>query len=62
MARTDRGAPRSPALLAAAQTRVSVLQALSTKGLSPITIAALAALEDSDGRTVAGRLGRRGVV
>lgn len=62
VARTDRGAPRSPALLAAAQTRVSVLQALSTKGLSPITIAALAALEDSDGRTVAGRLGRRGVV
>jgi len=62
VARSDRGAARSPALLAAAQTRVSVLQALSTKGLSPITIAALAALEDSEGRTVAGRLARRGMV
>ena len=61
VARSDRGAPPTPALLAAAQTRVSVLQALSTKGLSPITIVALAALEDREGRTVAGRVARDGI-
>lgn len=52
---------RGSALLAAASTRISVLQALSTKGLPPQTVAALAALEDSQGRTVAGRLAKRGI-
>lgn len=62
VSRTDRGLVRTQALLAAAQTRVSVLQALSTKGLAPITVVALAALEDREGRTVAGRVARSGVV
>ena len=62
VARTNRGSEHSPALLAAPQTRVSVLQALSARGLAPITVVALAALEDREGRTVAGRLARRGMV
>ncbi|MFM8989820.1 MAG: hypothetical protein ACKOUS_09360, partial [Alphaproteobacteria bacterium] len=62
VARTNQGSPSTPSLLAATQTRVSVLQALSAKGLAPITVVALAALEDREGRTVAGRLARRGGV
>jgi len=49
-------------LTAAAQTRVQVMQGLSSKaGVAPITVAALASLDDSKGRTVAGRLARQGL-
>jgi hypothetical protein len=60
VARTERGMPMAAATLsAAAQTRVQVLQGLSTRaGVSTVTVAALAALDDSKGRTVAGRLAR----
>lgn len=60
--RTDpAGAIRGSALFAAASTRINVLQALSTKGIAPQTIAALAALDDHHGRTVAGRIAKRGI-
>ena len=60
VARTERGlAARSATLPAPAQTRVQVLQGLSTVGIAPITVAALAALDDREGRTVAGRAARR---
>lgn len=55
-------AMRGSALFAAATTRINVLQALATKGIAPQTIAALAALDDHQGRTVAGRIGKRGII
>lgn len=62
VARTDSGKlARGSALFAAASTRINVLQALSTKGLPPQTVAALAALDDQLGRTVAGRIAKRGL-
>lgn len=62
VARTERGAMRNQALFAAMQTRVSVLQGLQTQGLQPLTVAALAALDDRQGRTVAGRVSKRGLL
>lgn len=66
VARTERTQSRGQArgqevLSAAAQTRVQVLQGLSARGVAPVTVAALAALDDSQGRTVAGRLAKQGL-
>jgi hypothetical protein len=63
VARTERGLAKDAAVLtAAAQTRVQVMQGLSSNaGVSPVTVAALASLDDSKGRTVAGRLARQGM-
>lgn len=63
VARTERGLAKDAAVLtAAAQTRVQVMQGLSSKaGVSAVTVAALASLDDSKGRTVAGRLARQGM-
>jgi hypothetical protein len=63
VARTERGHAKDAAVLtAAAQTRVQVMQGLSSNaGVSPVTVAALASLDDSKGRTVAGRLARQGM-
>lgn len=62
VARTERGTMRSQALFAAMHTRVQALQGISTQGLQPLTVAALAALDDPKGRTVAGRIAKRGLL
>jgi hypothetical protein len=62
VARTERGRMRSQALFAAMNTRVQALQGLSTQGVQPLTVAALAALDDRQGRTVAGRAAKRGLI
>jgi hypothetical protein len=62
VARTERGSMRSQALFAAMQTRVQALQGISAQGLQPLTVATLAALDDRQGRTLAGRVGKRGLL
>ncbi len=63
VARTERsGAIRGGTLFAAAQTRLSVLQGLSNQAVAPLTIAALAALDDRHGRTFAGRAAKKGLL
>ena len=63
VARTERGgAIRGGTLFAAAQTRISVLQGISNQGIAPVTIAALAALDDRHGRTFAGRAAKKGLL
>lgn len=63
VARTERGMVRSQQVPPGAiQARIQVLQGLSATpgiGVAPVTVAALAALDDSKGRTVGGRMARQ---